>query len=159
MYVHAKLLPSCPNLCNPMDCSLPGSSVCGIFQARILEWVAMPSSRGSSWPRDRNQVSCTGRWILYHWANGGSPMPRTWIVNLIYSCAVLSPFSPIQLFVTAWTVAHLAPLFMGFSRQQEWVAMPSSRGIFSTQVLKLHLLCLLHWQAGSLPLGSYSRES
>ena len=37
----------CPNLCDPMDCSPPGSSVLGIFQARILEWVAMPSSRGS----------------------------------------------------------------------------------------------------------------
>ena len=38
----------CPTLCNPMDCNLTGSSVHGIFQARILEWVAMPSSRGSS---------------------------------------------------------------------------------------------------------------
>ena len=41
----AKLLKSCPTLCNPMDCSLPGSSVRGILQARILEWIAMPSSR------------------------------------------------------------------------------------------------------------------
>ena len=48
----------------------PGSSVHGIFQARILEWVATSSSRGSSWPRDRSHVSgisCTGRQILYHW--------------------------------------------------------------------------------------------
>ena len=44
-------------LCNPMECSPPGSSVHGIFQA-ILEWVAMPSSRGSSRPRDQTQVSC-----------------------------------------------------------------------------------------------------
>ena len=43
---------SCPTLCGPMDCSLPGSSVQGILQARILWWVAMPSSRGSSQPRD-----------------------------------------------------------------------------------------------------------
>ena len=42
----------------PMDCSLPGSSVHGILQARILEWVAIPFSRGSSQPRDRTQVSC-----------------------------------------------------------------------------------------------------
>ena len=48
----------CPTLCNPMDCSLPGSSVHGIFQARILEWVAIPFSRGSSGPRDWTQVSC-----------------------------------------------------------------------------------------------------
>ena len=44
-------------LCDPMDCSLPGSSVRGILQARILEWVTYPFSRGSSQPRDRTQVS------------------------------------------------------------------------------------------------------
>ena len=47
----------CPTLCDPMDCSPPGSSVHGIFQAWILEWVAFPFSRESSWPRDRTQVS------------------------------------------------------------------------------------------------------
>ena len=46
------LLQLCPTLCDPMDCSPLGSSVHGILQVRILEWVAMPSSRGSSWPRD-----------------------------------------------------------------------------------------------------------
>ena len=44
-------------LCDPMDCSPPGSSVHGILQARILEWVAIPFSRGSSQPRDRTPVS------------------------------------------------------------------------------------------------------
>ena len=48
---------SCPNLCDPMDCSLPGSSFHGILQARILEWVAISFSRGSSRSRDRIQVS------------------------------------------------------------------------------------------------------
>ena len=43
---------SCLTLCDPVDCSLPGSSVHGILQARTLEWVAIPFSRGSSWPRD-----------------------------------------------------------------------------------------------------------
>ena len=47
----------CLTLCNPMDCSPPGSFVHGILQARILEWVAIPFSRGSSQPRDQNQVS------------------------------------------------------------------------------------------------------
>ena len=51
-----------------MDCSSPGSSAHGISQARILEWVAICSSRGSSWARGRTCVSCIGRWILYHWA-------------------------------------------------------------------------------------------
>ena len=48
---------TCLTLCNPMDCSLPGSSVYGIFQARVLEWVAMSFSRGSSRPKDRTWVS------------------------------------------------------------------------------------------------------
>ena len=48
---------SCLTLCDPMDCSWPGPSVHGILQARILEWAAMPSSRGSSHLRDRTQVS------------------------------------------------------------------------------------------------------
>ena len=53
-----------PTLCNPLDCSSPGSSVHRILQARILEWVAMPSCRGSSQPRDRMQVSCIAGRIL-----------------------------------------------------------------------------------------------
>ena len=48
----------CLTLCNPMDCSLPGSSVHGILQARTLEWVAFPFSRGSSQPSDQARVSC-----------------------------------------------------------------------------------------------------
>ena len=58
---------SCPILCNPMHCSPPGSSVRGISQARVLEWVAISFSRGSSCPRDRTHVSCvsyiTGRFF------------------------------------------------------------------------------------------------
>ena len=49
----------CPTLSNPMDCSPRGSSVHEILHARILEWVTMPSSKGSSRPRDQTQVSCT----------------------------------------------------------------------------------------------------
>ena len=48
----------CLTLCDPMDCSLPGSSVNGIFHATVLEWVAISFSRGSCWPRDWTQVSC-----------------------------------------------------------------------------------------------------
>ena len=51
------VIQSCPILCNPVDCSPPNSSVHGILQARLLEWVAMPFSRESSQPRDRTQVS------------------------------------------------------------------------------------------------------
>jgi len=59
---------SCLTLCDPMDCSPLGSSVYGILQARILEWVAISFSRGSSLARDRTQVSCIGRQVLYQWA-------------------------------------------------------------------------------------------
>ena len=65
--VHAQL---CPTLCNPMDCNQPGSSVHGIFQTRILEWVAVSSFRLSSPPRDLTYVPCISwidRQVLYHW--------------------------------------------------------------------------------------------
>ena len=55
-----------------MDCSPPGSSVHGIFQARVLEWVAIAFSRGSSRPRDGSQVSCNCRQMLYHLSHQGS---------------------------------------------------------------------------------------
>ena len=65
----AKSLQLCPTLWDPMDCSPPGSSVQGDSSARILEWVAKTSSRGSSPLRDQtciSYVSCIGRWVLYH---------------------------------------------------------------------------------------------
>ena len=58
MCVHVRSLQSCLTLCNPVDCSLPGSFVHGFPQATILEWFAMPSSRASSQPRDQTQISC-----------------------------------------------------------------------------------------------------
>ena len=80
---HAKLLHSCLTLCNPMDCSPPGSSIHGILQAGILEWVAMPSSRGivptqglnlhllclQYWQEDSLPVAPPGRVIFKHFAS------------------------------------------------------------------------------------------
>ena len=66
---HSELLQLYLTLCEPMNCSPPGSSVQGSLQARILQWVAIPSSRGSSRPRDQAHISydfCTGRQVLYH---------------------------------------------------------------------------------------------
>ena len=60
----------CPTLCDPKDCSPPGSSVHGILQARIPEWGAVSFSRGSSWPRDRTWVSCTAGRFFAVWAPG-----------------------------------------------------------------------------------------
>ena len=62
------ILQSCPTLCDPMDCSLSGSSVHGIFQARVLEWVAISFSRGSSRPRNRTWVSHTASRHFTVWA-------------------------------------------------------------------------------------------
>jgi len=64
---------SCPTLCDPMDCSPPGSLVHGIFQAWILEWVAIPFSRGSSQPRDRTQVSHIVSRCFTIWATREAP--------------------------------------------------------------------------------------
>ena len=58
----------CPTLCDPMDTSLPGSVIHGIFQARILEWTAISFSRGSSWPRDQTWVSCIADRRFTVWA-------------------------------------------------------------------------------------------
>ena len=68
------LLFSCVWLyCDLMDCSPPGSSVHGISQARILEWVTISFSRGSSKSRDQTHISCIGKYILYHWATRDPP--------------------------------------------------------------------------------------
>ena len=68
-----------------MGCSPPGFSVHGILQGSILERVAMPSSRGSSWPRDWTRVSCIGRRILHHWA--------TWVASEVTTLCLNCPFA------------------------------------------------------------------
>ena len=100
---------SCLTFCDPTDCSPRGSSVHGIFQAKILEWVAMPSSRGSS--RFRNQthvsyVSCIGGRFF--------TTSTTWETQSVV----------FQLFAAAWTVAYQASLSMGFSRQKYQSGLP-----------------------------------
>ena len=73
---------SCLTLCDAMDCSLPGSFVHGIVQARILEWVAIPLSRISSWPRDWTLSLLHYRHILYHLISQGSPSNNKPRVNI-----------------------------------------------------------------------------
>ena len=70
-YCNVKLL-QCPSLCDPTDCSPPGSSMLGILQARIPEWVVMPFSRGSSWPMDQIQVSRIADRFFTNWATRGA---------------------------------------------------------------------------------------
>ena len=87
MWCASKSLPLCPTLCHSMDCSPPGCSVHGILQARILEWVAIFSYRGSFQPRDQTHicyVSCIGRQVLYHWCHLGSLDP--WNIYFKFYC-------------------------------------------------------------------------
>ena len=80
-YVCVLVVQSCPTLCDPMDCSLLGSPVHGILQARILEWVTIPFFRGSSRPRNWTQVFCIAGRFFTIWATEGHPsmaLGRTW---------------------------------------------------------------------------------
>ena len=83
--VCANSLQSCPTLCTPMNCTPLGAFVHGILQARMLEWVAMPFSRGSSQSRDRTHISYVswiGRQVLYHEHHLGSPLL---LIQIYYS--------------------------------------------------------------------------
>ena len=89
--MHAQSLQSCLTLFDPMDHSSPGSSVLGILQARILEWFAMPSSRGSSGPGDRTGVYLGllhGRQILYSLSHLGSPKCLYYMVPIQITCGL-----------------------------------------------------------------------
>ena len=105
----------CLTLCDPMDYKLPGSSIHGILQAKILVWVAICFSRGSSWLRDWTQVSCVaGRFFTI----------QTTREALLLLLLLLSRFSHVQLCATPWTAAHQASPSLGFSRQKHWSGLP-----------------------------------
>ena len=94
--IHVCALPRL-TLYDPMDCSPPGSSVHGILQARILEWVAISSSRGSFWPRDWTHVSCVscdGRWLLYHWATWKTTHTHTYTHTPENNSSIKNEISP-----------------------------------------------------------------
>ena len=79
---------SCPTLCDPVDCSLPGSSVYGILQARIMEWIVISFCRGSSPPRDKTQVSCAvGRFFT----TGPSGKPHQHCYQLVITSHYYAP--------------------------------------------------------------------
>ena len=91
----------CVTLCDLMNCGLPGSSVHGILQARILEWVAMPSSMVSPQPRDQTCVS----WVCCF---GKCTTPRFQPAKALTSS--VQSLSPVQLFAIPWTAARQASL-------------------------------------------------
>ena len=101
-------------LCDPLDCSLSGSSIQGIFQARILEWIAISSSRGSSRTRDKTPITCSScihRQILYYQANWEVPLSNLLRsktekkniheLNALFSteCSILKPTASVQLYL------------------------------------------------------------
>ena len=103
---------SCLTLCDPMDCSLQCSPVHEIFQARVLEWVAISFSRGSSQPRDQTWVSrIVGRCFII-WA---TREVSKWKWKLL---------SHVWLFATPWTVVYHSRPSMGFSKQGYWSGLP-----------------------------------
>ena len=97
----------CLILCNPMDCTPPGSSVHRILQARILEWVAIPFFRGIFLTQGLNPGLLHCRKIFF----------SLYILRLCMLCRV-------QLFVTQWTIAHQALLSIEFSRQEYCSGLP-----------------------------------
>ena len=102
--VKLKLFQPGPTLCNPADCRSPGSSVHGIPQARILEWVFMPSSRASSPPMGWTgipYVSCIGTQVLYHWYQLGSQ----WNVYEMWTSSNLASMK--------WYTNFLGDFYMG----------------------------------------------
>ena len=96
----------CLTLCNPMDCSLPGSSIHGILQARILEWVAIPSSRGSSQLRDWTQVSHTAGRFFTVWVTREA---CSFLDPLQLSVSWLWPFISANPSPPGWPVFHFKP--------------------------------------------------
>ena len=116
---------SCPTLFDLVDCSPPGSSVHGILQARILKWVAISFSRGSSWPRDRTQVS--------HISGGCFNLWATWEALSMYAAATAKSLqswptlcSPIDGSLPGSSVHGIFQ-----ARVLEWVPSPSPLSMYS----------------------------
>ena len=89
---------SCPNLCDPMDCSPPGSSVHGICQARILKWISIPFAKESSQRRDWSRVSCIAGWFLL------LNEPHTRVCVCVCVCVCI--YTDIYIYITASLVAQ-----------------------------------------------------
>ena len=125
----AKSFQLCLTLCDPMECSPPVSSVHGILQARMLEWVIMPSSRGSSQPRDWTCVSCSScidRWILhlFTWVALGNKNAAATAAESLQLCPTLCdpidgslPGSSLPGILQARTLKWVA---MSFSNACKW---------------------------------------
>ena len=141
MNLCAKSFQLYPTLCDSVNCSLSGSSVHGISQERMLEWVVISFSRASSQPRDRtcvSYVSGIGRWVLYHQLHMGSPC--TSFPESKYDL-LREPFSDLCVEETS----VILPLFKKYGKgNEEGSSIPSS---------KWHVLLFLSLCQGSLLTG------
>ena len=156
-HIYVKVAQLCLTLCDPIDCSLPGSSVHGILQTRILEWVAVPVSRGTSWPRNRTSISCIAGGFFTSWATREACTHRcacththahTHMLTHMHRhphkmeycccCCCYLVTKLCQLFATP---SCQAPLLMGFPRQEYNSGLHFLlQGIFLTQGLNSSLL-------------------
>ena len=116
--MHAKSLQSCPTLWDPMDCSLPGSSVHRILQARKLQWVAMLSSRGSFPPRDQTHISCDS--CIASWFFTTEPL---WNTLCVCVCVCVCVWCPTLCDPVDYTVHGILQ-----ARILQWITVPFSRG-------------------------------
>ena len=123
--MHAKLLQLCPTLCDPMDCSPPDSSVQGILQVRILEWIAIPSSRGSSQNRSNPCLLC-----LLHWQAGSLPLAPPGKPRYMYAAAAAKSLQSCPTLCDPIDGSPPGSPVPGIlqARILEGIAMPSSRG-------------------------------
>ena len=129
----------CPTFCDPVDCSLPGSSIHGIFQARILEWVAISFSRRSSWPRDWT-LRC--RQMLYCLSHQGSPgviILSVWLTLILANLVNvmekgMAPYSSTLAWKIPWTEEPGRRQSMGSHRvRRDWAT-------------SLSLFTFMHWR-------------
>ena len=150
------LVISCPTLCSPMDCSLPGFSVCIILQARMLEWVAIPFSSGSSQHRDQTQVSCTAansftvwptrlffffpkydiKWLSYNISQDKhqSTIQESWICGVVGN----NSSSSLCTFPGYWKFTQTKPMQVSFVKQKftrKQRIFPRTTGTLTTEML------------------------
>ena len=128
-----KVAQSCPTLCDPMNCTIPGSFVHGILQARILEWVSVPFFRGFSQPRDQTQVSLIAGGFFTIWATSEAlymcvcvcvcVCVWTWKkVTLLLAQSCLTLWDPMNCSSPGSSVHGISQ-----ARILEWIASPFSR--------------------------------
>ena len=113
MCVRVLVTQSCLTLCNPVDYSPPGSSIHGILQARILEWVAISFSRGSSQLGDRTRVSCIVGRCFNHWAEPSRDPAKPLLADKEYSSDGGSCWKDVFLSLLPPTFLHMCPGFSG----------------------------------------------